>query len=89
MTEGPFAAGMVMTLHRIVQIALAARVLLRPHREPAARIAWTVVILVFPVLGILDYILLGGTNLGCRRVACWDWRRRIGNNAIAMLGPVL
>ncbi len=41
--------------------------LLRPHREPASRIAWVVVILSFSVLGFLAYILLGETNIGRRR----------------------
>ncbi len=67
MTEGPFAAGMVMTLHFSIQIALMVRVLLRPHREPASRIAWIVVIMALPVAGILAYVLLGETNIGRRR----------------------
>ena len=41
---------------------------MRPHREPASRVAWVVVILVFPVLGILAYILLGETNIGRQRL---------------------
>jgi len=69
MTEGPITAGMVMTLHVLVQIALIVRVLLRPHREPASRIAWIVVIMVLPVAGIVAYILLGETNIGRRRIA--------------------
>jgi len=69
MTEGPFTAGMVMTLHVLVQIALIVRVLLRPHREPASRIAWVVVIMVLPVAGIVAYILLGETSIGRRRIA--------------------
>jgi cardiolipin synthase A/B len=69
MTEGPFTAGMVMTLHVLVQIALIVRVLLRPHREPASRIAWVVVIMALPVAGIVAYILLGETNIGRRRIA--------------------
>ena len=42
--------------------------LLRPHREPASRIAWIVVILALPVAGIIAYILLGEVNIGRRRV---------------------
>ena len=56
------------TLHTLIQIALVARVLLRPHREPAARIAWIVVIIAVPLVGILSYILLGETNIGRHRV---------------------
>ncbi len=58
-----------LTLHVLIQFALIARVLLRPHREPASRIAWIVVIISVPVLGIFAYILLGETNIGRRRVA--------------------
>ena len=60
---------MFLTLHLFIQVALIVRVLLRPHREPASRIAWIVVITAVPVLGILAYILLGETNIGRRRVA--------------------
>ena len=69
MSESTFAATMYLTLHVLIQIALIVRVLLRPHRDPASRIAWIVVIIVLPVLGILAYILLGETNIGRRRVA--------------------
>ena len=57
-----------MTLHILVQVVFVVRVLLRPHREPAARIAWIVVIIGLPMLGILAYILWGETNIGRRRV---------------------
>ncbi len=56
------------TLHVLLQVALVVRVLLRQHREPASRIAWLLVIIVIPVLGILGYLLLGETNIGRRRV---------------------
>ena len=69
MSESTFTATMYLTLHVLIQIALIVRVLLRPHRDPASRIAWIVVIIVLPVLGILAYILLGETNIGRRRVA--------------------
>jgi cardiolipin synthase len=56
-------------LHTSIQIALIIRVLLRPHREPASRIAWIVVIIAVPVLGLLAYVLLGETSIGRRRIA--------------------
>ena len=68
MSESPFTASMFVILHVLIQIALIVRVLLRPHREPASRIAWIVVIIAVPVVGILAYILLGETNIGRRRV---------------------
>ena len=60
---------MFLSLHVLVQIALVVRVLLRPHRDPASRATWIVVIAALPVLGILSYILLGETNIGRRRTA--------------------
>ncbi len=52
----------------LVHLGAIARVILRPHREPASRVAWVVVMLVLPVVGILTYLLLGETNIGRRRV---------------------
>jgi cardiolipin synthase len=70
MSQSSFLWSFFWTLHVLVQIALIVRVLLRPHREPASRIAWIVVIIAVPVVGILAYILLGETNIGRRRM----WR---------------
>jgi cardiolipin synthase len=53
----------------LVHLAAIARVILRPHREPASRVAWVVVMVVLPVVGILTYILLGETSIGRRRVS--------------------
>jgi cardiolipin synthase len=61
-------SGLSVILHIFVQVAILVRVLLRPHREPASRIAWIVVVIVLPVLGILAYIFLGETNVGHQRV---------------------
>src|SRR5262245_60123601 len=58
-----------MGLIFLVHLGFVARAILRPHREPASRIAWVVVILVLPIGGIVAYILLGETNPGRRRVA--------------------
>ncbi|MFH1983249.1 MAG: cardiolipin synthase [Pseudomonadota bacterium] len=69
MIGGSISAFMLMILHILIVGALIVRVLLRPHREAASRIAWIVVITALPVLGILAYLLLGETNLGRRRVA--------------------
>ncbi|MDG4553571.1 MAG: cardiolipin synthase [Candidatus Competibacter sp.] len=55
-------------LHVLIQLALIVRVLLRPHRDPASRIAWVVVIVALPVLGMLAYLLLGEVNIGRRRI---------------------
>ena len=53
----------------LVWLAVLVRAILRPHRQPASRVAWVLVIMLLPVLGILIYILLGETNIGRRRVA--------------------
>src|SRR5262245_60453690 len=53
----------------LVHVAFVARSILRPHREPASRVAWVVVILVLPVAGIVAYLLVGETSIGRRRAA--------------------
>jgi cardiolipin synthase len=61
-------AGFFVLLHVLVELAVIMRILLRPHRQPASRIAWIVVVLALPVFGILDYILFGEVNIGRSRV---------------------
>ena len=58
--------GLLVTVH----LAFIARAILRPHREPASRVAWVVVMVVLPMAGIIAYIFLGETNIGRRRAAC-------------------
>jgi cardiolipin synthase len=53
----------------IIQFAFVVRVLLRPNREAASRMAWLVVILVAPVVGIVAYLFLGETSIGRKRIA--------------------
>jgi len=55
-------------LFGVVWFAILIRAVLRPHRDPASRIAWVVVISLLPGLGVLVYILLGETNIGRKRV---------------------
>ncbi|PJN95797.1 cardiolipin synthase, partial [Amaricoccus sp. HAR-UPW-R2A-40] len=62
-------ASFLILLHVTLQAFFIGRALLRPQREPASRLAWVVVILVAPVLGILAYVMFGETNLGRRRIA--------------------
>ena len=52
-----------------MQIAVIARAILRPHRDPASRIAWVAVIGALPLVGMTAYLLFGETNIGSRRVA--------------------
>jgi cardiolipin synthase len=56
----------------LIHLAFIARAILRPHREPASRVAWVVVMLVLPVVGIIAYLFLGETSIGCRRAARWQ-----------------
>src|SRR5207248_46809 len=69
MIESQIIAALWTGAFLLVHLAVIARVILRPHREPASRIAWLIVIIVFPVIGILTYILLGETSIGRRRVS--------------------
>ena len=68
------ATAAAVVLHILIEVALIVRVLLRPHRQPASRIAWIVVITSLPVIGIVSYLLFGEVNIGRRRLAR---RRRV------------
>lgn len=50
------------------QVALVARVLLRPYRDPSSRVAWVVVITLAPVVGMVAYLLFGEVRLANRQV---------------------
>ncbi|HVU08566.1 MAG TPA: cardiolipin synthase [Verrucomicrobiae bacterium] len=52
----------------VIEIAVLVRVMLRPHREPASRIAWLAVILALPMIGVVAYMLFGEVNIGRRRL---------------------
>ncbi|MBS0205797.1 MAG: cardiolipin synthase [Planctomycetes bacterium] len=56
-------------LYLLAYVGFVVRAILRPHREPASRLAWVVVISVLPMVGIVAYLLLGETNIGRRRAA--------------------
>ena len=62
-------AAIALVVEILLVLAVMIRVLLRPHREPAARIAWIVVVVTVPIVGILAYLLFGEVNIGRRRVA--------------------
>src|SRR6266404_9366323 len=69
MTESQVIAALWAGAFLLVHLGVIARVILRPHRAPASRVAWIVVMIVLPVIGILTYILLGETSIGRRRVS--------------------
>src|SRR5215211_5801787 len=69
MTETQVLTALWTGAFLLVHLGVIARVILRPHREPASRIAWIFVMIVLPVIGILTYILFGETSIGRRRVS--------------------
>ncbi len=66
---GHLPGWLLLATHVALQVFFVGRALLRPHREPASRLAWVVVIIVAPVVGMLAYVLFGETNIGRRRIA--------------------
>lgn len=57
-----------IALHYALVLACAVRVLLRPHRDPSARVAWLAVLFALPVAGVVAYLFLGETSIGQKRV---------------------
>jgi cardiolipin synthase A/B len=55
--------------HVLLVLAAFSRILLRPNRDPASRIAWILVVTALPLIGIVTYLLFGETNIGRRRIA--------------------
>ena len=55
--------GFLLLLH----LAFVVRVILRPHREPASRVAWVATLSLLPIAGIIAYLFLGETSIGRRR----------------------
>jgi cardiolipin synthase len=53
----------------VLTLAVMARIVLRPNRVPASRVAWLVVVGALPVVGIVAYVLLGEVRIGRRRMA--------------------
>lgn len=47
--------------------AFIIRAVVRPNREPASRVAWVMVILLAPAVGMFAYLLLGETSIGRAR----------------------
>ena len=53
----------------VAEALVLMRALLYPHREPATRLAWIIVILVLPLVGMFFYLLIGEARLSPRRRA--------------------
>lgn len=54
----------IVALAYLAIIACAVRILLRPNREPSARVAWLAVLFALPLLGVMAYLLFGETSIG-------------------------
>lgn len=54
---------MWLIAHLLIIAGLSVRVLLRPRRDPASRIAWILFIMALPYVGALAYLLLGEVRL--------------------------
>ena len=68
-------AGLLWVLFALAQGFIIVRILLRPNRQPASRIAWIAVVTAVPVLGIFGYLLLGETNIGRRNLKAMNEAR--------------
>ena len=69
MTDNLIIGTLTSIAYFILHVAIILRAILRPNREPASRVAWVVVIIVLPIVGIVSYILFGETSIGRKRVA--------------------
>lgn len=68
MHDSAVLAWFLFATQAVAQLVFIVRALLRPHREPASRFAWVLVIALAPVVGVLAYVLFGEVNLGRRRI---------------------
>jgi cardiolipin synthase len=67
--EGATIAWLLLGLEVGVQLFFVGRALLRPYREPVSRLAWVMIIVVAPLVGMIAYVLVGETNIGRGRTA--------------------
>jgi cardiolipin synthase A/B len=58
----------VVALITVLELTVMVRILIRPHRDPASRIAWIVVVAALPLMGTIAYLFLGEVNIGRSRV---------------------
>lgn len=50
-------------------VVIMGRIILRPQREPASRLAWLIATITVPVVGIIAYLLLGEARISAKRRA--------------------
>jgi len=65
--ETPLLAYLLAAVYLALQVFFIARALLRPYRQPVSRLAWVMVMLIAPVVGMAAYVLVGETNIGRTR----------------------
>jgi cardiolipin synthase len=72
-----------------IELAVLVRAIVRPHRQPASRLAWVIIIIVAPVIGTIFYLLLGESLVRRRRFGQIDVaalpRRAPGKAAVEKL----
>lgn len=59
----------IAVLHLLIVLVLFVPIMIRRHRQPAARLAWLFIVVLAPYVGALAYLLLGGTDIGRKRAA--------------------
>ena len=70
------------------ELVVLIRAILRPHREPASRLAWVLLIVAVPILGVIAYLLLGETRVSLRRKRIGqeiEWRVPAGTRRIRVV----
>lgn len=79
---------MVLVGEGLLQLAVACRVVMRGPRRSSTSLAWIVVIMALPVVGMVTWFFVGEARIGSRRRARYaELARRVAQQA-AMLGPV-
>ena len=68
MPDETSVSALLITLHFTIVALTLLRVMLRPHREPAARLAWIAIITALPIAGVLFYLFFGEVNIGNKSV---------------------
>ena len=56
----------------LLELGVIFRILLRPHRDPASRIAWLLVVTAIPVIGVVIYLLFGEVRVSSRNNALFQ-----------------
>ncbi|NIZ08392.1 cardiolipin synthase [Pseudooceanicola sp. HF7] len=60
---------LLAVLYTLAQLGFLLRALTRPGRAPSSRLAWLLVMLAAPGVGMLGYLFFGETNIGRKRAA--------------------